>query len=233
MHALKVKSVSDEYINLAKQDSSKLGQVSKEPNLASPVYKDAELVRRAQEDDMWAIEQLILRYQKKVYAIAYQMLSGDAEEAKDRTQDVFLQAFRKIKRFKGKSAFYTWLYRIVVNTCIDARRRKQRWKKIFRPWRFEKDNEEEFASSLEEYPDTDKNSDPLSTVSNKELQQDVKDAMKTLSKKQRTIFELKVFREMSILEIAELTGLAQGTVKTHLFRATRAIQKKLSKWAEV
>jgi len=49
------------------------------------------------------------------------MLSGDAEEARDRTQDAFLQAFRKIKQFRGKSSFYTWLYRIVINTCIDAR----------------------------------------------------------------------------------------------------------------
>ena len=230
---LKVKSVSNEYLNLAKQESYELDLVSKEPSVSSPVYDDAELVRRAQRDDRWATEQLVLRYQKKVYAIAYQMLSGDAEEAKDRTQDAFLQAFRKIKSFKGKSSFYTWLYRIVVNTCIDARRRKQRWKKIFRPWRFNKNKEDDFASSLEEYPDTGKNSDPLLAASRKQLKQDVKGAMNLLSEKQRTIFELKVFHEMTIVEIAEMTGLAQGTVKTHLFRATRAIQKQLGKWADV
>ena len=168
-----------------------------------------------------------------VIMLAYQMLSGDEEEAKDRTQDAFLQAFRKIKQFKGKSSFYTWLYRIVVNKCIDARRRKQRWKKIFRPWRFDKDKEDEYSTSLEEYPDANKNSDPLSTASRKQLQQDVKGAMNILSEKQRTIFELKVFHEMTIVEISEMMGLAQGTVKTHLFRATRAIQKQLGKWADV
>ena len=225
--------MSNEYLNLAKQDSYELDQVSTEPSISSPVYDDAELVRRAQRDDKWAIEQLVLRYQKRVYAIAYQMLSGDEEEAKDRTQDAFLQAFRKIKQFKGKSSFYTWLYRIVVNKCIDARRRKQRWKKIFRPWRFDKDKEDEYSTSLEEYPDANKNSDPLSTASRKQLQQDVKGAMNILSEKQRTIFELKVFHEMTIVEISEMMGLAQGTVKTHLFRATRAIQKQLGKWADV
>jgi len=232
IHTLKVNSVSDEHLNLAKQNSHETDYLSNKPSLSSPVYDDAELVRRAKQDDNWAIEQLVLRYQKKVYAIAYQMLSGDVEEAKDRTQDAFLQAFRKIKQFKAKSSFYTWLYRIAVNTCIDARRRRRRWKEIFLPWRFEKNKEVASASSLEEYPDPDKNSDPLSTVSRKQLESDVKSAVNTLSEKQRTIFQFKVFQEMSISEIAELTGLAQGTVKTHLFRATRAIQKQLSKWAD-
>jgi len=210
-----------------------IDRLSKEPSVSSPVYDDAELVRRARNDDPWAIEQLVLRYQKKVFAIACQMLSGDVEEAKDRTQDAFLQAFRKIKQFKGKASFYTWLYRIVINTCIDARRRRRRWREIFLPWRFERNKEATSAYFLEEYPDPDKNSDPLSTLSRKQLESDMKSAVNTLSEKQRTIFQLKVFQEMSISEIAELTGLAQGTVKTHLFRATRVIQKQLKKWADV
>ena len=107
---VKVKRVSNKRLNLAKQNSSAIDDVSNEPRSSGPVYADAELVRRAQKEDPWAIEQLVLRYQKKVYAIAYQMLSGDAEEARDRTQDAFLQAFRKIKQFRGKSSFYTWGY---------------------------------------------------------------------------------------------------------------------------
>ena len=130
--------MSNKRLNLAKQNSSAIDDVSNEPRSSGPVYADAELVRRAQKEDPWAIEQLVLRYQKKVYAIAYQMLSGDAEEARDRTQDAFLQAFRKIKQFRGKSSFYTWLYRIVINTCIDARRRRKRWKEIFFPGRLDK-----------------------------------------------------------------------------------------------
>ena len=225
--------MSDEHLNLAKKNSHETDYLSIKPGLSNHVYDDAELVRRAQQDDSWAIEQLVMRYQKKVYAIAYQMLAGDVEEAKDRTQDAFIQAFRKIKQFKGKASFYTWLYRIVVNTCIDARRRRRRWKEIFLPRRFQKDKEEASTSSLENYPDTNINSDPLSTVSRKQLKRDVKNALNTLSEKQRNIFQLKVFQEMSISEIAELTGLAEGTVKTHLFRATRAIQKQLKKWTNV
>jgi RNA polymerase sigma-70 factor (ECF subfamily) len=231
MKALKVKSVSDEHLNLARQDSYQFDDGSITPKGSNPVvYEEKELVRRAQNDDPWAIEQLVLRYQKKVYQIAFKMLDGDEQEAQDRTQDAFLKAFRKIKQFKGEASFYTWLYRIVVNTCLDARRRRRRWKEIFFPWRLERHIEETATASLEEYPDTNKNSNPLSTVSKRQLENDVKQAMNTLSERQRSIFQLKIFHEMSIPEIAQMMSLAEGTVKTHLFRATQVIRKKLRGW---
>ena len=229
---LKVKSVSDEFLNLARQDSYEFDNLSNVPSAAGPVYEDKELVRLAQNDDPWAIEQLILRYQKKVYAIAYQMLGGDEQEAQDRTQDAFLKAFRKIKQFKGTASFYTWLYRIVINTCLDARRRRRRWKEIFLPWRLERHKEDGSTAVLEEYPDTDKRSNPLETVKKRQLEKDVNKVLNTLSERQRTIFQLKIFHEMSIPEIAKIMSLAEGTVKTHLFRATQSIQKKLKGWKE-
>ncbi|MGB5746071.1 MAG: sigma-70 family RNA polymerase sigma factor [Desulfobacterales bacterium] len=225
--------MSDEHLNLAKQPSHVNDGIATELISSGPVYPDEELVRRAKNDDPWAIEQLVLRYQKKVYTIAFQMLSGDAEEARDRTQDAFLQAFRRIKQFKEKSSFYTWLYRIVINTCIDARRRRRRWKEIFIPWHFEKNKGAAPETSLEEFPDTDRNSNPLAAASHRQLQYDVKNALNKLSERQRTIFQLKVLQEMSIAEIAESMGLAEGTVKTHLFRATRTVQKQLKGWAGV
>jgi len=225
--------VSDEQLNLAQQPEHSHEDTEKIPVSSGPVYTDEELVRRAKNDDPWAIEQLVLRYQQKIYAIAYQMLDGDAEEARDRTQDAFLKAFRNIRRFKGKSSFYTWLYRIVINTCIDARRRHRRWKEIFFPWRFEKNKDAAPKNSLEEFADANPNSDPLATASGRQLEDDVKSALKKLSKRQRTIFQLKVFQEMSIAEIAEAMELAEGTVKTHLFRATRTVQKQLKGWAGV
>jgi RNA polymerase sigma-70 factor (ECF subfamily) len=232
IEALKVKSVSDEHLNLARQDSYEFDDLSNDSGMSNPVYEDKELVHRAQNDDPWAIEQLVLRYQKKVYQIAYQMLAGDEQEAQDRTQDAFLKAFRKIKQFKGNASFYTWLYRIVINTCLDARRRRRRWQEIFFPWRLERQKEESSTSSLEEYPDPDKNSNPLSTVRKRQLENDVKRAMNNLSERQRSIFQLKIFHEMSIPEIAQMMNLAEGTVKTHLFRATQVIQKKMKGWTD-
>jgi RNA polymerase sigma-70 factor (ECF subfamily) len=225
--------VSDEQLNLAKQPAPANEDAANRPDSSGQVYADEELVRRAQNDDSWAIEQLVLRYQQKVYAIVFQMLAGDAEEARDRTQDVFLQAFRSIKQFKGKSSFYTWLYRIVINTCIDARRRRRRWQEIFFPGRYEKDKGASPGMSLEDFADTDRNSDPLATARRRQLENDVKSVLNNLSARQRTIFQLKVFQEMSIAEIAEALELAEGTVKTHLFRATRTVQKQLKGWAGV
>jgi RNA polymerase sigma-70 factor, ECF subfamily len=225
--------VSDEYLSLARQDSYEYDDLSNDPSVSSPVDEDKELVRRAQNDDPWAIEQLVLRYQKKAYAIAYQMLGGDEQEAQDRTQDAFLKAFRKIKQFKGNASFYTWLYRIVINTCLDARRHRRRWKEIFLPWRLDRQKDEDSLSSYEEFPDPDKNSNPLSTVRKRQLENDVKKVMNTLSERQRSILQLKIFHEMSISEIAQVMNLAEGTVKTHLFRATQVIQKKLKGWTDV
>lgn len=224
--------MSDQHLDLARQDAFELDDSSSDSGVSNPVDKDEELVRRAQNDDPWAIEQLVLRYQKKVYQIAYQMLAGDEQEAQDLTQDTFLKAFRNIKRFKGNASFYTWLYRIVVNTCLDARRRRRRWKEIFFPWRLERPKEETCTSSLEDYPDPDKNANPLSMAGKRQLEQDLKKVMNTLSERQRDIFQLKIFHEMSIPEIAQMMNLAEGTVKTHLFRATQVIQKKLKGWTD-
>ena len=224
--------MSDQHLDLARQDSFELDDSSSDSGVSNPVDKDEELVRRAQNDDPWAIEQLVLRYQKKVYQIAYQMLAGDEQEAQDLTQDTFLKAFRNIKRFKGNASFYTWLYRIVINTCLDARRRRRRWKEIFFPWRLERPKEETCTSSLEDYPDPDKNANPLSMAGKRQLEQDLKKVMNTLSERQRDIFQLKIFHEMSIPEIAQIMNLAEGTVKTHLYRATQVIQKKLKRWTD-
>jgi len=224
--------VSDEHLDLARQNSFELGDSSSDSGVSNPVDKDEELVRRAQNDDPWAIEQLVLRYQKKVYQIAYQMLAGDEQEAQDLTQDTFLKAFRNIKRFKGNASFYTWLYRIVINTCLDARRRRRRWKEIFFPWRLERPKEETRTSSLEDYPDPDKNANPLMMAGKRQLEQDLKKVINTLSERQRDIFQLKIFHEMSIPEIAQVMNLAEGTVKTHLYRATQVIQKKLKRWTD-
>jgi RNA polymerase sigma-70 factor (ECF subfamily) len=222
--------VSDESLHVADRYRGKLDHLSKSSLPSYRVLKDEELVVRAQNDEPWAIEQLIRRYQKKVYAIAYRMCFADEEEAKDRTQEAFLQIFRNIKHFKGKSSFYTWIYRITVNSCIDAQRKRRRWRKIFFSRRFGKNEEKQPNSSLEEYPGKDENSNPHSALSHQQLEKKVKNALKSLSEKQRTVFQLKVFQEMSIHEIAQTMGLAEGTVKTHLFRATQLVQNQLHEW---
>ncbi|MBW1893940.1 MAG: RNA polymerase sigma factor [Deltaproteobacteria bacterium] len=194
------------------------------------VLKDEELVTRAQEGDQRAIEELLGRYQQKAYAIAYNMCSGDSEEAQDYTQEAFLRAFINIKKFRKKSSFYTWFYRIVVNTCLDGIRRRRMRERIFSFWRWgaQKGDRPEFV--LEEPPDVAETSNPMTILSGKQLTRDVQKALVSLPDKQRIAFQLKVLSGMSIREIADVMGSAEGTVKSHLFRATHFMRKTLKQW---
>lgn len=196
----------------------------------SPILKDEELTVRIREGDTWAAEELIRRYQQKAYTIAYSMCGWDSEEAKDLTQEAFLKVMRNIKKFQGKSSFYTWFYRILVNTCLDARRRRQRWEKIFIPWRSFRRDRESSEQKIEEMPDTRKDADPLALLSGQQLDKELQESLNSLSEKQRTAFQLKVFHGMTISEIAQVMNAAEGTVKTHLFRATKFLRETLKDW---
>lgn len=193
--------------------------------------KDEELVARAQENDQGAMEEIVSRYQQKAYAIAYQMCSGDREEAQDLTQEAFLKVFRNIKGFRGDSSFYTWFYRIVVNTCLDGRRRRRRRERILSLWRPGQREEEPSREVFEEQPDTGQDSNPMAVLSGKELTREIRKALMSLPERQRVIFQLKVFQGMSIREIALVMGSAEGTVKSHLFRATHSLRTALKDWA--
>ncbi len=199
---------------------------------SSVVFSDDDLVARARENDPWATDQLVRRYQKKAYAIAYRMTSGDGEEARDLTQEAFLRVFRNIRKFKGKASFYTWLYRIVVNTCLDARRKHTRWRRLFSFWQPEDRDGRRARNALEDQPDLAENTDPVAAMSGKQLNREVQDVLSSLPEKQRTAFELKVFQEMRIHEIADVMGSAEGTVKSHLFRATQTLRAALKEWSE-
>lgn len=192
--------------------------------------EDNELVARAQHNDPSAFEILVRRYQGKAYAIACNMCSGDSEEAQELTQEAFLRAFRSLKNFRGKSSFYTWFYRILVNTCLDSRRRRKRWEKIFSFWRRDERDPTDSKKNVQDYPDPRFDSNPMTALNGKQLAQEVREALETLPEKQRVIFQLKVFHGMKIREIAQIVGSAEGTVKSHLFRATHFLRDALQDW---
>ncbi len=197
---------------------------------STAVSEELELIRRARDNDPWAADQLVRRYQKKVYGIAYQLCGFDAEEARDTAQEALLQVFRNLGQFEGRSRFSTWLHRIAVNACLDARRRRRRWFRTILPWRTERGDEPGSDDPLDNVPAPEDGTDPVASLSSAELKRDVMHALRGLSEHQRTVFQLKVFQEMSIPEIAALTGMAEGTVKSHLFRATQSVRAQLSQW---
>jgi RNA polymerase sigma-70 factor (ECF subfamily) len=207
--------------------------------LASPRQAPSEdpdeqdLVQRAQEGDREAVEVLVRRYQKMVFSTAYQFCGFQLDDAQDAAQEAFLRVFQRIRQFEGRSSFSTWLYRIVVNTCLYEGRKKRRWQKILMPWRSSHKEDKDDPSAPENRPDLSQETDPTSILRRRELGEELAKALEGLSDKQRVIFQLKVFQEMSIPKIAEVTGLAEGTVKSHLFRATQALRRRLGEWVDM
>lgn len=191
---------------------------------------DAELAARARQNDPEAFDMLMRRYQKKAYTVAFQMSGSDIETARDLTQQAFLNAFRAIYNFRADSSFYTWFYRILINTCIDDQRRRKRWKQFFSFRSLSPEENDDPRHNIDNYPDTGQSGDPFHLLNSKELHAAVKAALNALSEKQRCAFQLKVFQEMSISEISKIMKTAPGSVKSHLFRATQSIRRALAAW---
>jgi RNA polymerase sigma-70 factor (ECF subfamily) len=183
---------------------------------------DEELVELARAGDAKAFEVLAERHQKKAYHIAFGF-ARDREEAKDLSQDAFLKAFMNLKSFDGRSGFYTWFYRILVNVCLDHKRRRSgRTSQEFNE-AVENQVEPSHPSALTATPDT--------AVMASQLSRKVGVALEALPPKQRTAFILKNHQGLSIKEIAEVMQTAEGTVKVHLHRAVKALREDLAEFA--
>jgi RNA polymerase sigma-70 factor (ECF subfamily) len=203
-----------------------------EENQVSEPLNDEELVNRAKVDDQVAITELIHRYQPKVSAIAFHLCSDDSDEVRDITQEAFLKAIRSIKNFRGQASFSTWFYRVVVNTCRDFLRRKRKKERIFSLWEGKPQGNDVSGEKSKEQPDIKGQNNPMTVFTEKQLTDDVRNALMALPEKQRMVFQLKVLQEMTIREIAQVTGSSEGTIKSHLFRATHSLRNVLKDWAE-
>jgi RNA polymerase sigma-70 factor (ECF subfamily) len=189
----------------------------------SPPVKpgDEELVALAQTGNHQAFEELVQRHQQKAYRIAFDF-ARDREEAKDLSQEAFMRAYTHLNNFDGRSGFYTWFYRILVNVCLDYRRRQKRT------------SAEEFNETVEsQIEPSHQAANPVSPdqqVMAGQLSRKVGEALETLPPKQRTAFILKNHQGLSIREIAEIMQTAEGTVKVHLHRAVTALRENLSEF---
>ncbi len=216
---MRVTSVAADACSMPCQPAPSLPLWYNPPMKASPSVKvpDEDLVALARNGDLHAFEELVERYKQKAYHIAFDF-TRDREEAKDLSQEAFLRAYTKLTYFDGRSGFYTWFYRILVNMCLDYRRWKKRTAADAYDETIEAHMEPTYptANSLDEH------------VIAKELSEKVGLALEALPPKQRTVFILKNHRGLSIKEIAELMQAAEGTVKVHLHRAVTALRKSLN-----
>ena len=182
-------------------------------------FGDEELVTLAQRGQREAFEVLVERYKQKAYRIAFDF-TRDREEAKDLSQEAFLRAFTHLKGFDLRSGFYTWFYRILVNLCLDYRRRRGRI--AWEPLDEKTDKADERSEMAGTIPSPDQE------VLTEELSQRIGKALAELPAKQRTAFILKNHQGLSIHDIAKVMQTAEGTVKTHLHRAVTTLRQRLA-----
>ncbi|MBE2279490.1 MAG: sigma-70 family RNA polymerase sigma factor [Ignavibacteriaceae bacterium] len=176
-----------------------------------------DLIKRASSGDSYAFEALVSRYDKKVLSIAMRYVKSE-DDAQDIYQEVFIRVFKNLKNFEFKSEFSTWLYRITVNVCLNfiEKQKKNNALSIYENFGGDDDDDSfSFESTLKA-----KDLNPEENLSNKEKGELIKDAIETLSPKQKMVFTLKHFEELKIKEIAEIMDCTEGTVKRYLFDAT-------------
>ena len=190
------------------------------PERRKEADEDLVIVRKIQGGDVDAFDALILKYRERVYSVIYN-LTSNREDASDLTQETFIKAFQSINRFKGKSSFFTWLYRIALNTSLTYLRKN----KLRRFFSFEKMVDEDHTEGFIENMTADSDSDKAALMS--ELQEKLNDAFQKLSVKHRTVITLFEIDGLSHKEIAEIVGTSVGTVRSRLHYAKQFLQGEL------
>jgi len=182
---------------------------------------EAALVQRARRGDLTAYDELVQRYQERIYATVYHMTSNH-EDANDLAQESFIKAFQALKSFKGGSSFYTWLYRIAVNKTINfLKQRKNRIHMSLNDLDFNAEHDPDLVALI-----SDKT--PRREASLTELQEKLNTALMKLSEPHRLVVVLHDVQGLSHEEIAKVMGCNIGTVRSRLFYARQQLQAWLS-----
>lgn len=193
-------------------------------SLPPECYDDAELIAQFQNGDTAVFDTLFTRYQKRTYRLVQRFVSNH-EDALDLTQDAFIRAYQGLADFKSQCQFYSWLYRITVNLCIDFLRKKARSEVML----YESDDSEEIP--MANVPDL-RSESPSKALENKELRAQLRKAIRRLPPKQRQVFILRHWDGLSLKDIAATVGRSDGTVKAHLFHAHRNLRKHLRAYVQ-
>jgi len=184
---------------------------------------DEELVARSRDGDVESFNQLIVRWERPIYALAYRML-GREEDARDVCQDTFLRAYRALPGFKGQAKFSSWIYRIALNLCRDWIRRQRRNPVSQMPEDVDPGEVAAEAGTTESIEDL---------VARRELGAIVGQAMGALSEEQRTAIVLKEYHGMTFQEIADMQGCPLSTVKTRLYQGLSQLRRHLEREGQV
>lgn len=193
------------------------------------VADDETLVRSCLAGDQKSYQLLVSRYQKKLFAVAYGMIHH-TEDALDLVQETFLKGFRNLSNFQGQSSFYTWIYRVLVNLCIDfLRKEKRKVTQDYDDTMLQKAEEDGPVFALQ---GSSVYHNPLQAVSNKELGQHIWNAIEDLSENHKLVILLREVEGLSYEEIADSLQCSKGTVMSRLHHARCRLRHALEKYVE-
>jgi RNA polymerase sigma-70 factor (ECF subfamily) len=178
------------------------------------------LIRQAQAGDIRAFEELVVIYQDKIVTMSY-YLTGNQADAQDLAQEVFVQAYTKLRSFRQEANLGTWLHRIAINMWSNMQRR-QKFSNLLSLDDPVQTGEGEFTRSVAA---DDPAGDPEEALEDKELQESVRQALRSLSEEYRIVLVLREIEGYSYEEIAKITGCSLGTVKSRMSRARQALKE--------
>jgi RNA polymerase sigma-70 factor, ECF subfamily len=184
------------------------------------------LVAEAQGGSRAAFEELVRRYDRDVLRLALNLMKRP-EDARDVYQEAFLKVYRNLHRFRFECSFYTWLYRIVTNVCLDHLRRRQARPEDQSPELNSGHQEEGITDFFERQREHRPTLDPERTFIGKEIKARIAIAMERLSPRERIVFEMKHYQGLKLRAIGDALGTTEETVKNSLFRATRKLRHEL------
>ena len=176
---------------------------------------DLEVIQRVLAGETAAFDVLVRQYQQDIYRLTYR-LTRNGDDAKDLAQEAFVQAYRSLRGFQRRSSFYTWLYRITVNLCLNYKKATSRID----------------PAEVEEDRVVDVREGALELLAREERDRAVADAIATLPPQQRATLTLRVHRGLSHKEIAEILDCSEGTAKANYFHAVRGLQARLARYRE-
>src|ERR1700722_13897947 len=186
--------------------------------------EDDELIREAQKGDRSAFDALVRRYDRSVLRLALHML-GNEQDAQDVHQEAFLKAYRHLGNFRFECSFYTWLYRIVTNLCLDHLRRRKSRREDPATVVDSRGDEMDLMANIS---DTRSMANPARELDRKRMGECINDALSRLTPRERTVFELKHYQGLKLRTIGEMLSTTEETAKNTLFRATRKLRANLA-----
>ncbi|MCX6900170.1 MAG: sigma-70 family RNA polymerase sigma factor [Verrucomicrobia bacterium] len=191
----------------------------------SALGDDAALVERARANDPAAFDELVQRYKQRIYGTIYHMTSNH-EDANDLAQETFIRAFKNLHRFKGDSSFYTWIYRIAVNTTINFLNSHRRRSKNF----LSLDDVDARVQDDPDFIERTSGEGPAGEVAANELMRQLNVALQKLSPDHRLVVTLYDIQGLSHAEIAKITNSSEGTVRSRLYYARLQLQQLLKRY---